>query len=74
MKSAIVLVTCLLFYISTYAHAISSSGLLHPLNGIDHLIAMIAVGAYSVQLGGIIGFRNIFCITPSWASHCLWRC
>ena len=52
MKSAIVFVTCLLFYISTYANAISSSGLLHPLNGIDHLIAMIAVGAYSVQLGG----------------------
>jgi urease accessory protein len=52
MKSAIVFAICLLFYISTLAHAISSSGLLHPLNGIDHLIAMIAVGAYSVQLGG----------------------
>ncbi len=29
-----------------------SSGLAHPLLGLDHLIAMVAVGLWSVQLGG----------------------
>ena len=52
MKSLIIVVITILTHISSQAHAISGSGLLHPLNGIDHLIAMIAVGAYSVQLGG----------------------
>ena len=52
MKSLIIVVITILTHISSHAHAISGSGLLHPLNGIDHLIAMIAVGAYSVQLGG----------------------
>jgi urease accessory protein len=28
------------------------AGLLHPLTGIDHLLAMLAVGIWSVQLGG----------------------
>ncbi|NCV63417.1 MAG: hypothetical protein EBW49_05765 [Betaproteobacteria bacterium] len=74
MKSLSIFAIASLFHFNSQAHIVSGSGLLHPLNGIDHLIAMIAVGAYSVQLGGIIGFRNIFCITPSWASHCLWRC
>ena len=32
---------------STFAH-----GLLHPFNGLDHVLAMIAVGLYAVQLGG----------------------
>ena len=52
MKSLIFVAVGLLTHISSHAHSISSSGLLHPLNGIDHLIAMIAVGAYSVQMGG----------------------
>ena len=52
MKSLIFIAISLFTHICSHAHAISSSGLLHPLNGIDHLIAMIAVGAYSVQLGG----------------------
>lgn len=34
------------------AHAGSGAGWLHPLSGIDHLLAMIAVGAWSVQIGG----------------------
>ena len=34
------------------AHAGSSVGWLHPLSGVDHLLAMIAVGALSVQIGG----------------------
>ncbi|MGL4724302.1 MAG: HupE/UreJ family protein [Scandinavium sp.] len=36
----------------SWAHAGSSAGWLHPLSGIDHLLAMIAVGVWSVQLGG----------------------
>ena len=52
MKSLIFIAITLFTHISSHAHTISGSGLLHPLNGIDHLIAMIAVGAYSVQLGG----------------------
>lgn len=35
-----------------WAHAGTSAGWLHPLSGIDHLLAMIAVGAWSVQIGG----------------------
>ena len=53
----------LLFYILAlflipsfaYAHIINGNGfndgLLHPLSGIDHLLAMLAVGIISIQLG-----------------------
>lgn len=34
------------------AHAGSSQGWLHPLTGLDHLLAMVAVGAWSAQIGG----------------------
>ncbi|MGR7483669.1 HupE/UreJ family protein [Klebsiella aerogenes] len=35
------------------AHTTSNSaGWLHPLSGLDHLLAMIAVGAWSSQIGG----------------------
>jgi urease accessory protein len=34
------------------AHGFAGSGLLHPLTGYDHMLAMIAVGAWSAQLGG----------------------
>lgn len=27
-------------------------GLIHPLSGLDHILAMIAVGLYAAQLGG----------------------
>jgi urease accessory protein len=33
------------------AHGFVGSGWLHPLTGIDHMLAMIAVGAWSAQLG-----------------------
>lgn len=35
-----------------WAHGFDGSGLLHPLTGLDHLVAMLAVGAWSAQLGG----------------------
>lgn len=34
------------------AHGFAGNGLLHPLTGLDHVLAMIAVGAWSAQLGG----------------------
>lgn len=35
-----------------FAHGFTGSGWLHPLTGYDHMVAMIAVGAWSAQLGG----------------------
>jgi urease accessory protein len=35
-----------------YAHGFAGSGWLHPLTGPDHMLAMLAVGAWSAQLGG----------------------
>jgi urease accessory protein len=37
---------------AAHAHGFGGSGLIHPLTGIDHLLAMLAVGAWSAQLGG----------------------
>lgn len=34
------------------AQGMAASGWLHPLTGSDHMLAMIAVGAWSAQLGG----------------------
>ena len=33
-------------------HGFSGSGWLHPLTGLDHVLAMLAVGAWSAQVGG----------------------
>ena len=49
-------------------HGFAGSGLLHPLTGLDHMMAMIAVGAWSAQLGGKniirvpLGFVTVMCI------------
>jgi urease accessory protein len=44
------------------AHGFGGSGLIHPLTGLDHLLAMLAVGAWSAQLGGraIVGVPAAF--------------
>ena len=34
-----------------FLHAFMGSGFLHPLTGVDHMVAMISVGAWSAQLG-----------------------
>lgn len=34
------------------AHGFSGTGWIHPLTGIDHMLAMIAVGLWSARLGG----------------------
>ena len=36
----------------SYAHGFGGTGWLHPLTGLDHMLAMVAVGAWSAQLGG----------------------
>jgi urease accessory protein len=33
-------------------HGDFATGVLHPLNGLDHLLAMVAIGLWAVQLGG----------------------
>ncbi|NJN45617.1 MAG: HupE/UreJ family protein [Candidatus Competibacteraceae bacterium] len=53
------LMTCLLMFVVTnaYAHAEVGvaggliSGFLHPIFGLDHLVAMVAVGLWGAQLG-----------------------
>lgn len=47
-----------------WAHGLSGSGLLHPLTGLDHLLAMLAVGAWSAQIGG----RFIYIVPGCFAS------
>ena len=52
MKSLLLLMAVdLLTSKSPLAHGFVGSGWLHPLTGIDHMLAMIAVGAWSAQLG-----------------------
>lgn len=49
------LILCLLAIIVSspaQAHTAGSAGWMHPLSGLDHLLAMIAVGAWSCQMGG----------------------
>lgn len=47
------LLASLLMMNSAYAHSSGeSTGWLHPLSGMDHLLAMISVGAWSSQIGG----------------------
>ena len=63
-------------------HAMFQEGLLHPLNGIDHLLAMVAVGIWAAQNGGKAVWllpdmamaarygqrKTLPCIATAWAS------
>lgn len=40
------------FFLHTYGGGGILSGFLHPLLGVDHLLAMVAVGLLSAQIGG----------------------
>jgi urease accessory protein len=46
------LLVCISVSSNCFAHGFTGSGLLHPLTGWDHALAMLAVGAWSAQLGG----------------------
>ncbi len=59
MKNKLTALLALSTYIpSANAHSLSTesvgfiSGLVHPFIGLDHILAMIAVGIWSVQIGG----------------------
>ncbi len=52
MKNRWYLFLFILISKTCFAHGYAGSGWLHPLTGYDHMIAMIAVGAWSAQLGG----------------------
>ncbi|MRS16726.1 protein hupE [Enterobacteriaceae bacterium RIT691] len=51
-QDAISTLSLMLLPTMAWAHAGNSAGWWHPLSGIDHLLAMTAVGAWSVQIGG----------------------
>src|SRR3989338_5238375 len=55
-KFILYMVMLMVWATTVYAHQIGGigvgSGLVHPLTGIDHLLAMLAVGIISTRLGG----------------------
>ena len=53
MSRAAVLTLLCFIYLATpaWAHESADAGWLHPLTGADHAVAMIAVGAWSAQMG-----------------------
>ena len=58
------LISLLLLWIQPcWGHGMGGTGLLHPLTGLDHLLAMLAVGAWSAQLGG----RSIYIVPACFA-------
>ncbi len=60
MKSLVFVMLADLFSgTSPLTHGFVGSGWLHPLTGIDHMLAMIAVGAWSAQLGKRAVFSNV---------------
>lgn len=59
MKTKILLLLALLFSSTNlFAHPLTgtqsgfSNGIFHPLSGLDHILAMLAVGIWAAQLGG----------------------
>lgn len=59
MKTKILLLFALVFSSTNlFAHPLSgtqsgfSNGFFHPLSGLDHILAMLAVGIWAVQMGG----------------------
>ena len=44
--------TAALAHVGDHSHMSFTEGLLHPFSGIDHVLAMVAVGLWASQLGG----------------------
>lgn len=57
------------------AHGFAGSGWVHPLTGVDHMLAMIAVGLWSAQLGGraIWGVPSAFVVAMGIGSAIGWH-
>ena len=53
LDQAVLLSLLLLVSAPCWGHGFGGSGLLHPLTGLDHVLAMLAVGIWSAQLGGL---------------------
>lgn len=51
-QQPVLLLLIMLASTSAQAHSGVEAGWLHPLSGVDHLLAMIAIGAWSCQMGG----------------------
>lgn len=53
------------------AHGFGGTGFLHPLTGPDHMLAMVAVGAWSAQIGGraIWAVPAAFLIAMAFGGH-----
>lgn len=51
-KKTFLFIAAIFFIKYCSAHGFGGNGLLHPLTGLDHILAMVAVGAWSAQLGG----------------------
>ena len=47
-----------------------SSGFQHPLFGVDHLLAMLAVGIWGAQMGG----TRVWTLPVDWRRHTDCRC
>src|SRR4051794_41762703 len=44
--------TAALAHVGDHSHMSFAEGLLHPFSGLDHVLAMVAVGLWASQLGG----------------------
>src|ERR1051325_2090722 len=44
--------TAALAHVGDHSHMSFTEGLLHPFSGVDHVLAMVAVGLWASQLGG----------------------
>ena len=74
---------CALAPASAFAHSEAAgsglmAGLLHPVTGLDHLLAMLAVGILSVRLGGANIWRLplvfvLTVVTGAWAGSHGWQ-
>lgn len=51
------IILALVWSTPAFAHGFAGSGIIHPLTGLDHMLAMVAVGAWSAQLGGAALWR-----------------
>jgi len=52
MRRAVAVVPLFLASFAAWGHPADAAGFVHPFTGLDHLLAMLAVGLWAAQLGG----------------------